>query len=153
MTNLPFVVTGDQPFAVMSFMVGGTLQMPGTDPSTSQGDPSMSMEVTPAQFRKQYTFLAPKDYLENFADVIIPTGAQVTLDGNPLAGTVTAIDGDWGFVRAKLDNSGTGVHDISTTDSKGLGLQVMGFGFATSYYYPGGLNLIHISAPPVIVVK
>ncbi|HTA89920.1 MAG TPA: IgGFc-binding protein [Polyangiaceae bacterium] len=148
----PFIVEGDQPFAVASFMVGGTLQMPGTDAMNSQGDPSMSMEVTPQQFRKQYTFLAPKDYLENFADVLIPTGADVTLDGNPLSGTPTPIDADWGYVRAKLDNSGTGVHSISTTNANGLGLQVMGFGFATSYYYPGGLNLIHISPPPVIPV-
>jgi hypothetical protein len=30
----------------------------------------------------------------------------------------------------------------------------LGFGFATSYYYPGGLNLERISdPPPVIVVK
>jgi hypothetical protein len=41
---------------------------------------------------------------------------------------------------------------ISTTNNNGLGLQVMGFGFATSYYYRGGLNLIHISEPPEIVV-
>jgi hypothetical protein len=152
MMNTPFVVTGDQPFAVASYMVGGTLQMPGTDSSTSQGDPAMTMEVTPQQFRKQYTFLAPKDYLENFADVVIPTGAQVTLDGAPLVGTPTAIDGEWGFVRAKLDNSGSGVHELSTTDPKGIGVQVMGFGYATSYYYPGGLNLIHISVPPEIPV-
>jgi hypothetical protein len=152
MVSAPFIVEGDQPFAVASFMVGGTLQMPGSTPENSQGDPSMSMEVTPQQFRKQYTFLAPKDYLENFADVLIPTGAAVTLDGAPLAGTPTPIDAQWGFVRAPLSNTGTGVHTLTTTDANGLGLQVEGFGYATSYYYPGGLNLIHISAPPVIPI-
>jgi len=150
----PFVVQGDQPFAVASFMVGGTLQMPGTDPTNSQGDPSMTMEVAPKQFRKQYTFLAPADYQANFADVLVPMGAAVLLDGMPLAGTPTAIPGTtWGFVRAKLNNTGTGAHDISTTHADGLGLQVEGFGYATSYYYPGGLNLKHISDPPVIIVK
>jgi hypothetical protein len=113
----------------------------------------MTMEVAPAQFRQQYTFLAPSDYQENFADVLVPMGAAVKLDGMPLAGTPTAIPGStWGFVRAKLNNTGTGAHDISTTDPAGLGLQVEGFGFATSYYYPGGLNLKHISEPPVIPV-
>ncbi len=152
MISAPFIVEGDQPFAVESFMVGGALQMPsgGVDAS---GDPSMTTEVTPQQFRKQYTFLAPSNYLENWADVLVPTGANVTLDGNPLTGTPTAIDADWGYVRAKLDNSGTGVHNISTTNASGLGLQVIGFGHATSYYYPGGLNLIHISDAPMIVVK
>jgi hypothetical protein len=31
-----------------------------------------------------------------------------------------------------------------------VGLQFMGFGHATSYYTPGGLNLNLISPPPVI---
>ncbi len=153
MVSEPFVVLGDQPFAVASFMVGGTLQMPGTDAMTSEGDPSMTMEVTPKQFRQQYTFLAPADYKENFADVLVPMGATVLLDGMPLTTAPTPIgDSTWGFVRAKLNNTGTGAHDISTTDPAGLGLQVEGFGFATSYYYPGGLNLKHISEPPVIPV-
>jgi hypothetical protein len=144
-------VQGDQPFAVASFMVGGTLQMPGTDAMTSQGDPAMSMMVTPEQFRKDYTFLAPTDYLENFADVLVPSGAAVTLDGAPLADTPTRIgNSDWGFVRAKLGMGMGGVHTISTPDPRGLGLQVVGFGFATSYYYPGGLNLKLISSPPII---
>jgi len=149
MVSDPFVVTGDQPFAVASYMVGGTLQMPGTDSTTSQGDPSMTMEVTPKQFRQQYTFLAPADYQENFADVIVPMGASITLDGKPLTLAATPIAGStWGFIRAPLDNSGSGAHSISTTNPAGLGLQVEGFGFATSYYYPGGLNLIHISEAP-----
>src|SRR5262249_46042099 len=56
MLNKPFTVEGTEAFAVASFMVGGVLQMPGTDATTSQGDPSFSMEVTPEQFRKDYTF-------------------------------------------------------------------------------------------------
>jgi hypothetical protein len=151
MLNTPFIVESDQPFAVASFMVGGTLQMPGTDFATSQGDPAMSMMVTPEQFRKNYTFLAPSDYLENFADVLVPQGAAVTLDGKPLADAPQRIgNSEWGFVRAKLAGDSGGVHKISTTDDRGLGLQVAGFGFATSYYYPGGLNLKLISEPPVI---
>ncbi len=151
MYNKPFIVEGDQPFAVNSFMVGGTLQMPGTGFDNSQGDPAFTMMVTPEQFRKEYTFLAPSDYLENFADILIPQGAQVTLDGSPLAGTPERIgNSEWSFVRAKLNADNGGVHSLSTTDDRGLGLQVMGFGFATSYYYPGGLNLKLISEPPII---
>ncbi len=154
MLSQSFIVEADQPFAVASFMVGGTLQMPGTDAYTSQGDPAFTMEVTPEQFRKEYTFLAPSDYLENFAEVIIPKGAAVTLDGSPLAVTPEAIGAsDWTFARVALNDAGGGVHKISTTDERGLGLQVTGFGFATSYYYPGGLNLHLISEPPVIIVK
>ncbi len=154
MMNMPFIVEGDQPFAVASFMVGGTLQMPGTDATNSKGDPSFSMMVTPEQFRKNYTFLAPADYTENFAEVLVPNGAEVLLDGAPLGGTREPIgSSEWSFVRAPLSNAGGGVHTISTTDERGLGLQVSGFGFATSYYYPGGLNLKLISKPPVIIIK
>ena len=34
-----------------------------------------------------------------------------------------------------------------------VGLQVMGYGWATSYYYPGGLKLDIISEPPDIVIE
>jgi len=151
MLDKPFIVVGDQPFAVNSFMVGGTLQMPGTGFDNSQGDPAFTMMVTPEQFRKEYIFLAPSDYLENFADILVPQGAQVSLDGSPLSGSPERIgNSEWSFVRAKLSGSNGGVHSLSTTDDRGLGLQVMGFGFATSYYYPGGLNLKLISEPPII---
>jgi len=148
-----FIVEGDQPFAMASFMVGGTLQNPGTDPTNTnvQGDPSMTMEVTPEQFRKDYTFLAPADYLENFADILVPMGAMVVLDGAPLAQAPTPIgSGAWGFIRARLTAGNGGVHTLSTTNDSGLGLQIEGFGYATSYYTPGGLNLKRIS-PPVII--
>jgi len=154
MLSTPFVVEGSEAFAVASFMVGGILQMPGTDATTSQGDPSFSMQVTPEQFRKEYTFLAPADYLENFADLLVPSGANVVLDGTAVTDVPTPIGASgWSSLRLKLDSAGGGVHKLTTDHDLGLGLQVMGFGFATSYYYPGGLNLRRITEPPVIVVK
>jgi hypothetical protein len=154
MWNKPFIVEADQSFAVMSFMVGGTLQMPGTDPMTSSGDPAFSQMVTPEQFRKEYKFLAPLDYTQNFADILVPDGAEVTLDGAALTTTPERIaDSEWSLYREPLGVAAGGVHALVTTDERGLGLQVAGFGKATSYYYPGGLNLKLISEPPVIVVK
>lgn len=152
--NKPFVVEADQAFAVASYMVGGTLQIPGSDPTNSKGDPGATMMVTPEQFRKEYTFLAPVDYDENYADVLVPTGATVTLDGMPVADTGTPIGSSgWNALRLQLSAATGGVHKLTTDAEQGVGLQVMGFGFATSYYYPGGLNLKRISKPPVIVVK
>ncbi|MDF3071274.1 MAG: hypothetical protein K0R38_6875 [Polyangiaceae bacterium] len=154
MLNKPFVVEADQPFAVASFMVGGVLQMPGTDAMTSMGDPGVSMMVTPEQFRKEYTFLAPIDYEKNFADVILPNGATVTLDGTAVTAAAMPIgNSGWSRLRLTLDGATGGVHKLKTDAEAGVALQVMGFGFATSYYYPGGLNLKRISKPPVIVVK
>lgn len=145
----PFVVEGDQPFAVASFMLGGVIQENmGYD---SLGDPSFMMLVTPEQFRTSYTFLAPADFVQNYADILVPDGASVTLDGAPLAGTPEAIGSSgWSVVRAPLDGAAGGIHTVETSDERGVGLSVSGFGYATSYYYPGGLNLKHISEPPII---
>jgi hypothetical protein len=150
--NKSFAIEGDQPFAIGSFMLGGTIQENmGYD---SLGDPSFMMTVTPEQFRTSYTFLAPADFVENYADVLVPDGASVTLDGAPLAGTPEPIGtSGWSVVRAPLDGSGGGIHKVETTDARGVGLQIEGFGNATSYYYPGGLNLKLISQPPVITIK
>ncbi|HVY26073.1 MAG TPA: IgGFc-binding protein [Polyangiaceae bacterium] len=147
-----FTVKGSQPFAVASFMVGGSLQAPPGDKCPDfpcRGDPSMSMEVTPQQFRKAYTFLAPADYETNFADILVPDGATVMLDGAAPTGAPTPITGTgWSIIREPLKADGGGVHTLSA--DKNVGLQVMGFGHATSYYYPGGLNLELISEPPVV---
>ncbi len=150
-----FEIDGSQPFVVGSFMVGGSLQAPPGSACPDYpcpGDPAMTIEVTPQQFRESYTFLAPADFDTNFADVLVPDGATATLDGAALGAPQEVGMSGWGIVRAKLDSANGGVHQLSTTDARGVGLQVMGFGHATSYEYPGGLNLHLISKPPVIVV-
>ncbi len=150
-----FEIDGSQPFVVGSFMVGGSLQAPPGSACPAYpcpGDPAMTIEVTPQQFRTSYTFLAPTDYDSNFADVLVPDGAMATLDGKVLGAPQEVGMSGWGIVRAPLDPANGGVHQLNTTDARGLGLQVMGFGHATSYEYPGGLNLHLISKPPVIVV-
>jgi len=150
-----FVIDGNQPFVVGSFMVGGSLQAPAGDACPDfpcRGDPAMTIMVTPQQFRQSYTFLAPADYEKNFADILVPTGATAMLDGVAIGAPQAIGTSGWGIVRAPLDAAGGGVHKLTTTDPKGLGLQVMGFGHATSYEYPGGLNLKLISQPPEIPV-
>ncbi len=148
-----FKVVGSQPFAVGSFMLGGTLQGTGgmCPDYPCSGDPAFSMMVTPEQFRKTYTFLAPTDYDANFADVLIPDEATtVTIDGTAVTATEVIAPG-WKVARVALDGSAGGAHTL-VADAP-VGLQVMGFGHATSYYYPGGLNLNFISEPPPVIVK
>lgn len=147
--NEPFVVDGgDKSFSVVSLMLGGTKQDPDMD--LKRGDPSLTTEVTPEQYRKQYTFLAPLTYLQNYADIIIPDGATVKLDGQPLKSTPQPIAGSkWSLVRETLGEGTNGSHRLEATEK--VGLQVMGFGSATSYSYPGGLDLKPISQAPTIV--
>jgi hypothetical protein len=139
----PFEVRGSNEFAVASIMPGGEIQDPGTnDP---QGDPSLTFAVAVEQFRTQYVFLAPVDYAESYADVVAPHGAHVTLDGTAAPAATGSIGTAWDVYRLLLGGT-TGAHTV-TSDSP-AGVQVMGFGHATSYYTPGGMNLRHIAPPP-----
>ncbi|MCH2108648.1 MAG: IgGFc-binding protein [Polyangiaceae bacterium] len=149
-----FSVEGSASFSLASYMLGGGKQGGsecldiGTYPCL--GDPAMSMVVTPEQFRTQYSFLAPTDYVKNFADILLPDGANVTLNGATISATEAVIEG-WSVARVPLE--GDGAYRIESDQP--VGLQVMGYGHATSYYYPGGLNLKLISEPPpeIVIVR
>lgn len=152
-TEAPFRVTGSESFALASIMFGGWKQASDAgcqeaDGHPCSGDPAVSMAVTPEQFRTSYNFLAPTDYEVNFADVLVPDGASVSLNGAALTTVGEPVTAGWSIHRVPL--SGTDGSHLLTSDQP-VGLQVMGFGHATSYYYPGGLNLKLISKPPVIV--
>jgi hypothetical protein len=141
-----FEVQGSYELAIASIMLGSQLQDPtAADP---QGDPSLTFVGAVEQFRHSYVFLAPSDYAASYADVLVPTGATVSLDGQPLTGTSSAIGSSgWSIVRATLV-SGNGSSGHTLTSDQAVGLQIMGFGHATSYYTPGGYNLNHIAPPP-----
>ena len=148
-----FEVVADQPFALISTMKSGTVQNNCTTNQTAPecfvGDPSTTDEVAVEQFRQQYIFLAPTDFAYNWADVLMPTGANVMLDGAPLGGTAEVVDDGWSVKRVPLMAGTTmGAHTLSS--DMPVGLQVMGYGHATSYYYPGGLNLKLIAMVPVV---
>jgi len=147
--EVDFEVIGSQPFAVMSFQLGSSLNDPGhlTD---YHGDPAQSNVYAVEQFRLKYVFLAPDDYDFSFADVVLPDGAAVYLDGVPLAHPVTPVGVGFGVMRVPLPVELGGDYGFTLESDMPVGLQVMGYGFATSYQYPGGLNLTRISEPPFI---
>jgi hypothetical protein len=141
-----FEVTGDHEFAVSSFMLGGSV-VDGEDKLVdSQGDPSMSPMVATEQYRTSYVFLAPNDYDESFADLVVPPGTELTLDGARVYASPVAVDPSWSVVRTGLGAGNDGAHVL--TGSKPFGLQVIGYGAYTSYQYPGGLDLVPIAPPP-----
>jgi hypothetical protein len=143
-----FEVVGNLAFAVGSYMMGGQVQDPTPGADGSQGDPAFSLEVTVEQFRKKYIFLAPDDYNVAVADILVPNGANVTLDGAPLSATPQQIGtSTWSVVRQKLQpGANQGQHELDSDQP--IGLQVVAFGHATGIYYPGGLNLTLITEPP-----
>ncbi len=140
-----FAVTGTSEFAI------GVIQKSGeiVDPTNNNpnGDPSLSFISATEQYRDRYIFLAPSDYSVSYADVVLPMGATITLDGAAVTQTATAIGGGYGVIRVKLTvGSNNGAHVM--TGTMPFGLQVEGYGAQTSYQYPAGLDLKVITQPP-----
>lgn len=142
-----FEVRGSYEFGVTSFLPGGTLLDPG-HLLDGLGDPAQTNAQPVEQYRKRYVFLSPDDYDVSYADVIAPMGATLTLDGMPVTATPTSIGSNYNLIRILLNNAMGGAHQLESTLP--VGLQIVGYGFATSYSYPGGLNLLRVAPPPPI---
>jgi hypothetical protein len=141
-----FEIEGDHEFAVVSFLLGASIVDPNTQIPNQQGDPSQSNITAVEQFRTKYVFLAPTDYARNYVDVIGPTNASVQVDGKPATGPTQSIGSGYAIARISLGPGNNGAHVL--TSSQPVGIQVVGYGSYTSYYYPGGLNLATIAPPP-----
>ena len=142
-----FEVTADQPFAISSFSLAGTLVDPDSKDAEKRGDPSLSLMVAVEQFRRKYIFLAPDDYDVSFAVIVAEKDVTLTLDGVVVTSAPTPLSGTLYVVhRIALGAGNAGAHVLSST--KPVGLQVMGYGRYTSYQYPGGLDLKQIAPPP-----
>jgi hypothetical protein len=140
--SAPFEIVGTNEFAVATFQLGTN----AVDPIGGKGDPAQSNAIATEQYRIKYVFLAPSDYDVSYVDIVQPMTASVVLDGTPIAQQPTAISSNYGINRIKLGAGNNGAHVL--TSSEAVGIQVVGYGSATSYQYPGGLNLKTIAPPP-----
>jgi hypothetical protein len=140
-----FEIVGDHEFAVAGFQLGSSIVDPGGG-GQSKGDPAQSLATAVEQYRDKYVFLAPDDYDVSYVDVVQPLGAAVTIDGTAVTQGPTPISSNYGIVRVALGPGKNGAHVLTSTEP--VGIQVMGYGDATSYQYPGGSNLASIAPPP-----
>jgi hypothetical protein len=130
-----FVVTASAPVLVAQYMEG---QAAGGN----TGDPSETVAVAKDQYRTDYLFHAPTNYESNYVNVIAPAGANVTLDGAKVGGFVPVGGSGFGVARVTLSNAGNGNHQIH--GDVAFGISVYGYGQYTSYWYPGGSNLVRL---------
>jgi hypothetical protein len=139
-----FEVQGDQPFAVGTFTLGSWV----VDTTGSEGDPAQSFPTAVEQYRSKYVFLAPDDYSQNYVDIVAKPGIDMALDGQAVTAVPEAVGtGGYAVYRQKLGPGQAGAHTLSASDR--IGIQVVGYGTATSYMYPGGLDLANIAPPPI----
>jgi hypothetical protein len=139
-----FHVTADDPVLVTGYLIGCT----GTPlwPNTCDGDPYMVQMVATEQYLDDYVFLVDSSYERDFAQLIRPTGAEVTVGclGVVPENRWSPVGGS-GFDVATIDmnpgeaNCAPGTNEISS--ESGVGVIVSGRAWAASYAYPGGLAL------------
>lgn len=143
--NDDFMVTGSSEISVATFLLGSEK----VDPQEQRGDPSQSLVPPVEQYRKDYVFLAPRDYDLTFAKITstIPP-PELTLDGAPVALAPTPIGASgFGVSYLKLPPSGP-KHQLVAAEP--IGVEIIGYGSYTSYAYPAGLDLERIAPPPVV---
>jgi hypothetical protein len=98
----------------------------------------MVQAVPIRQYREDYIVYANKLWVQNFADIIAPDGATITVDGAPVAG-FKPIGAGYSLAHLELPDTATGGHRMSSNVKFGVSTYgVMDYG---SYWYPGGLDL------------
>ena len=133
-------ITGSERLLVGQFTVGQDYAGPDTAGPMPLGDPSFSLAIPTEQFRRQYSLLVPASFTANYVNVTAPEGAEVLLDGEPIAG-FRSVDGtDMTTARVPVD---PGVREL--TSDQPFGVVSYGYGMYSSYMLPGGLDLQRIS--------
>ena len=126
---VPTEVTSTQPITVAHLMQSAIQGMTGT------GDPSLGIVPPVEQFRKDYKFLAPMDYDQQYVDIVAMAGDDVRIDDTPL--TVWTAFGA-GRVAAQVPLT-VGPHTVSCALK--CSVEVYGWSQAVSYLFAGGLDL------------
>lgn len=134
-TRETFKITADHKILVAQYMEGEAAEG-GT------GDPAVALAVPLGQYRTDYQFHAPQNYLTLYVNIIAPTGATITLDGTVLGGFTSIGTTGFDLLRHQLPFQSSGTYKITGSDP--FGITVYGYGDWTSFYYPGGLDLAPI---------
>ena len=105
------------------------------------GDPALILSVPVEQFRQEYVFLTPTNYLDDYVNIVAQAGTQVTLDNTVMGASYFTPIGDGTYQVARL-KVGDGVHALQA--SAPVGVVVYGYDNDVSYGYPAGLSLSNL---------
>lgn len=135
-----FAITADKPIAVYGYMVGA--QGFGSD----IGDPAMVAMAPIEQYLPRYVMLVPATWINDYAVITRPVGAQILLDGaavpdasfNPVAAS--------GYEVARVPLA-DGVH-VFDGGLQSFSVIIVGFDQYDSYAYLGGTGTGKINPNP-----
>lgn len=151
-----FVLNASNPVSLSQFMVGS--MYPGEPgcyqnsigtiirnrcaiPNSSScggsaiGDPAFLVNVPTDQFLSDYIVQTPSQYVQDYFNIVAPSGAEIRIDGSPVTAPRTSLSG-WDIMRVPVSD---GVHRVDADVA--FGLYAYGYDCDVSYAYPGGLNL------------
>ncbi|MBI4886684.1 MAG: choice-of-anchor D domain-containing protein [Acidobacteria bacterium] len=131
-------ITSSSPVVVVQALEGGS----AFAGSLTAGDPAMGAVPPTHQFLNSYTFVANPSWAENWATVMAPAGATITIDGTPIPGASFEPVGDGTWAVAHVALPATPDPHVAA-GSQPFGLVVYGYGGYASYIYAGGMNLAH----------
>jgi len=130
-------ISSNTAFAVAQFPSGRSTS---TRISENTGAPNQVNVAPVSQFRTSYAFLTSPQFTNNYVAISAPTGAAVSLDGQPVPSDKFLAVGASGMSVARMPVAGgTRVHTV--TSDKAVGIEVFGIGAYGSYAFTGGLDL------------
>ncbi len=142
-----FEIAAEKPIMLAQYMTGANwpgiprVCAEGNDAfnPTGIGDPAMAIAVPVDQFRDSYIVHTPQSYEEDYLNVIVPIGRDVTLNGNTIPASKWQIVGQMNRFEVATIEVDAGFHTLESDVPFG----VVGYGYDchVSYAYPGGLNV------------
>jgi hypothetical protein len=126
-----FEVTADKPIALVNYMTGSL--NPG---GNNTGDPAMVQLSPVEQFLPRYVVLVPGTWINDFAVIARPAGAQIELDGLAISDAlfIPVADSDYEVARVPVTD---GVH-LFDGGTNAFSIVVVGHDTYDSYAYLGG---------------
>ena len=135
-----FEISADKPIAVYGYMVGS--ENFGSD----QGDPAMVAMAPTEQYLPRYVVLVPATWINDFAVITRPVGAQILLDGVAIPDSSFSPVAATGFEVARVPVP-DGVH-VLDGDLESFSVIIVGYDSYDSYAYLGGTGTGKINPNP-----
>jgi hypothetical protein len=127
-----------------AIMVGQYLVSQGYIPQGGIGDPTFVVFPAAEQHRRDYVFLVPTTFSQNYMVLAKPVDATVMVNGAPLGEFHDCVTGEIGTIKGIVYEQFTcpmteGVHRVGS--NMPFGLSVYGYYNVGSYGYPGGSDV------------